>query len=438
MAIPFNPNQYKGKNQVYQKLPHHQGICWIWDWSTEKNKYIQRQGIGPKYYCYKKINGRQVSQCFEDLKEAKKWRNSTVLFTSDATFQSLNFKTVQVRFFAHNQNRWKITTTELYETYLKHFVFFNELQMHQINSYAVDEWLKHLKSTDYLKGQHSTRLSYQHELTLLKQICSYYAEYIDETYIHPCKKRHNSDCIVDHEKFNAAKNNNKTKFLPLDECLVFLQKLKSSAEGNSNEWLYYHLAEFQMFSGCRIGETCALSWSDIDWNKGQVHVSKTVQWARHKKRQTQISSSTKTSKARQVSLPIQLMESLKSWSQKCNRTSGLIFSDSPFVPIPYRATQYRYNSVFKQMASNFSSTHIMRHSFATLWLTLSGGAVQSLQKQLGHSTPQQSMHYAKVTDELIKEGMLGFENGLGKVISIQSKSPEILDTGLGQAGSSTR
>lgn len=433
MAKNFDLKTYTGKKQVYIKLPNCSGVCRIYDWSDKRLMYVQRPE-GLKYYSYKKVNGRQVSKTFEDLNEAKKWRYSNEVFHSESRFKDLTFFEVSKKFIEHNSSKWKITTKELYISYFRHFEFFNSFTMNQINSFAVDEWLKRLKSHEYLKSQHNTRVHYQNELTLLKQICTYYSEYLEESYVHPCKKRHNTDCIVSFERYRQSKEKNKVKFLTMEDCERFLSELRKDAEVKEAYWVYYYLATFQLLSGCRIGEICALNWSDIDWQKGQVRVSKTVQWARNNQRGTLIGGSTKTGKERIVNIPIQLIKAIHDWKQKQGRFAGLVFSDNAFQPLGYRSIQYRYNKAFDGLGLPFKSTHVMRHSFATLWLTHSGGAIQSLQKQLGHSSPEQTLHYAKITDELTQEGLKSFENGMAKIVSLGSLKDEKTEAKLGEAG----
>lgn len=433
MANKFDLKAFTGKKQIYVKLTNLSGVCKIYDWSDKKLMYVQRLE-GLKYYTYKKVNGRQVSKTFEDLNEAKRWRSSPDIFHCDSKFKELTFTEVTKRFFEHNSNKWKITTKELYESYLKHFDFFSSLAMNQINSYAVDEWLRRLKSSEYLSALHNTRVHYQNELTLLKQICTFYSEYMDESYVHPCKKRHNADCIVSYEKYRQAKERSKIKHLSMDDCKNFLSELKKDAQRKEAYWVFYYLATFQLLSGCRIGEICALNWSDIDWQKSQVRVSKTVQWARNNQRETLIGSSTKTGRERIVTLPVQLIQALQKWRQMQDRSVGLVFSPNPFHPLGYRSIQFRYNKAFSGLGLPFRSTHIMRHSFATHWLTHSGGAIQSLQRQLGHSSPEQTLHYAKITDELTQEGLSSFESGMAQVVSISSFSGEKNESWLGEAG----
>jgi integrase len=424
MTMNFDPKVFNGRRQRYTKVLNSQGIRFVWDWSDEKRQYLRRES-GLRYSAFKTINGKQISKCFESLQDAKHWRRSAQLFGVETTSQGMLFNEVVERFFIHNQGRWKITTLELYESYLRHFGFFASLHMKQINFYAVDEWLKRIKSKEYLAAQHDTRISYKKELTLLKQIFKYYSEYLDESFVIPCKSRHSKDCIVNHQKFKEAQNRAIEKYMPPEEISRFLREMHNSAEQKAAHWLHYYLAVFMLLTGCRVGEVCALNWEDINLQEGFVMITKTTQWARTKKRETVIDQSTKTHKGRRVEIPPVLVEALRAWGARLQRSTGLVFSWNPVEVMSYRSIQDRFNRTFRKIGSTFSSTHIMRHSFATLWLTQTKGGIQSLQKQLGHSSPTQSMHYAKITEELIRNDLKGFESGVvAKVIPFPMKKGE--------------
>lgn len=38
------------------------------------------------------------------------------------------------------------------------------------------------------------------------------------------------------------------------------------------------LAYLILHTGCRLGEACALQWSDIDWDKNRIHITKALHW----------------------------------------------------------------------------------------------------------------------------------------------------------------
>ena len=70
-----------------------------------------------------------------------------------------------------------------------------------------------------------------------------------------------------------------------------------------------------MYSGLRIGELCALTWNDIDFENSVVHVSKTLQRIADdsKDSKTRLTITTPKSKTsiREIPLPSFVMDVLK-------------------------------------------------------------------------------------------------------------------------------
>ena len=244
--IQFNPQLYRGKSQVYLKVPGYQGICHIWEWSLEKQKYEKRTS-GLKYCAYKKISGIQKTKFFDSFEQAKNWRESPFLFESTQAEKRLTFKEVMVRFFEHRKSKWRVTSYETYEANSKHLAFFHDLPMVQVTPKAVDAWLQFIKRAEYLSAQHHTRLTYKHELSLLRQVCVYYSEYLDDSYQVPCKKRHHEDSIVDPVRYEQVKSDRKFKFIPRVDSERFLSELCKRADKKPRLKAVSIMALFQFF-----------------------------------------------------------------------------------------------------------------------------------------------------------------------------------------------
>jgi integrase len=351
------PNGYCGKATVYVKLSGQFGICSIWDWNEEKCRYEKRQ-VGLKYYAYKKVKGIQRSKCFETFDQARKWRESPTIFFDESQDRDMVFLDVLKKYFTHMKSRIKETTFTTYENHTKHLAFFLRLPMSQINSRAVDAWLERVKRADYLALQHRTRLSYENELSLLRQVFTYYSEYLCDTFQSPLKKRHSEDAIINKARYLEAKARNKLKFIPPEDYQKFIEELKVRAGRNEKHFVYFVLGVLQLRTGVRIGEACAISYRDIDFGNGKIHISKTVHWARKRGSETSISQSTKTGEARMVSASVDLLELLKRLSLIQGRNVGLVFSDTGFKPISYRCVQAQFNSAFKDNVEEAASLRV--------------------------------------------------------------------------------
>jgi integrase len=254
----------------------------------------------------------------------------------------------------------------------------------------------------------------------LRNILTYYSEYICDSYQLPFKKRHLQDCIIDPVRYKERKANQQFRFMPQEDCERFLHELKKRAEKEQKYFIYYLLGLLQLRTGIRVGEACALDFSDIQWATNQIRIKKTVHWSRKKGVQTRVFPMTKSGKPRWVFISEELAQALSKWGQIIERSVGLIFSFDGFKPVCYRSVQYHYNTAFKLAEVDWSSTHILRHSFATDFLEKTQNP-HALKELMGHSALKQTEHYSKVTEKLIERGALEYQKQLeqaGKVIRI--------------------
>jgi len=410
MSDSFNADQYLGRDRIFIKVPSYQGVSSIWDWDKTKKKYRKRN-TGVKYYAYKKMGGVQRSKFFESFEAALKWRDSEALYIDNVPEKEMTFCEVRGRYSQKARSRLRISTYETYESHLKHLRFFDPLPMSQINAKAIDAWLIAVKSPEYRKGQHSNRLTYLHELSVLKQILLYYSEYEDDSYQVPIKKRHADDSIIDHFRYKLAKAEKRNSFIPRADFERFLEGLHQLSQTKPEVKVYSVLAEFQLGGGPRIGEACAVNFEDVDFQTGAVIISKTVLWSRKKGRPTYVSPLTKTDSSRIIYLTERGLASLREWRILCGRSKGLVFSFDGFAPLPYRNVQYHYDSIFRRLHLKWRSTHILRHSYATDFLEKTGRK-DALQGQLGHSSSKQTDHYAKITRNSIEAGVKAYDLSL--------------------------
>ena len=161
-----------------------------------------------------------------------------------------------------------------------------------------------------------------------------------------------------------------------------------------------------LYSGLRIGELMALQWSDIDFAKGVLIVSKSC----HDGKGGLIIDEPKTVTSRRViPLPKQLLPILKLWKKR---------SGSPFVvssngkPVPVRSYQRSFELLLKKLNIPHKGFHSLRHTFATRAIEC-GMDVKTLSEILGHKNPTVTLNrYAHSLMEHKKEMM----DRLGKLL----------------------
>lgn len=144
-----------------------------------------------------------------------------------------------------------------------------------------------------------------------------------------------------------------------------------------------------IYTGIRIGELCALKWSDIDFDNNILSISKTVQRISLPENSgTQILFLPPKSKSsiRLIPLTDFLMEYLGVFK---SADEDFILSGNEKCIEP-RTMQYRFKSILKKAGLPAVNFHILRHTFATNCLNI-GFDIKTLSEILGHSSVQITM-----------------------------------------------
>lgn len=137
-------------------------------------------------------------------------------------------------------------------------------------------------------------------------------------------------------------------------------------------------------TGLRIGEVCALKWSDIDMNNKIIHVQSTVSRVenRSEKGTKLIIEKPKTkSSIRDIPIPTDLYNWLM--MIKVKEYSIYVVSNS-YNFISPRTYEYRYHKILLSCGVSRLNYHALRHTFATRCIEV-GVDVKTLSEILGHS-----------------------------------------------------
>lgn len=142
-------------------------------------------------------------------------------------------------------------------------------------------------------------------------------------------------------------------------------------------------------TGMRIGEICALKWSDIDIDEAVIRVSRTLQriYTLHPDgtRYTElIESSPKTSNSlREIPLSRELKAKLKPLLKIVNKDYYVLTNEAkPTEPRTYRSY---YSSLMRELNIPRLKFHGLRHSFATRCIE-SGCDYKTVSSLLGHAS----------------------------------------------------
>lgn len=139
-----------------------------------------------------------------------------------------------------------------------------------------------------------------------------------------------------------------------------------------------------MYSGLRIGELCALTWEDIDFENSVVRIAKTLQRVPERsgsnKTSVIITSPKSKTSVREIPIPTFVMDILKRsrHSDNCYILSG---NNHPVEP---RTMQNRFKAVLKECGIRGANFHLLRHTYATVCIE-SGFDAKTVSELLGHS-----------------------------------------------------
>lgn len=140
-----------------------------------------------------------------------------------------------------------------------------------------------------------------------------------------------------------------------------------------------------LYTGLRIGEVCALKWSDIDFEKKYIKVNHTLQRVYVNKRETKVLyDRPKTKKSiRKIPMAKVLYEKLKEISKNYDNEAFVLTGSTKryYEPLGYR---YIYRKILKKCDIEYKRYHQLRHTFATRCIKV-GMDVKSLSEVLGHA-----------------------------------------------------
>lgn len=165
-----------------------------------------------------------------------------------------------------------------------------------------------------------------------------------------------------------------------------------------------------LYTGLRVGELLALTWSDIDFGKGLLFVSKTCHDGNDGIGHIRVIDTPKTVNSRRViPLPKQILPHLKRLKKRSLCDYVIADGDKPVFVRSYQRT---FELLLKKLDISHKGFHSLRHTFATRALEC-GMDVKTLSELLGHKNASVTLNrYAHSMIEH-KQDMM---NRLGKLL----------------------
>lgn len=166
-----------------------------------------------------------------------------------------------------------------------------------------------------------------------------------------------------------------------------------------------------LYTGLRIGELLALTWEDVDFEKGTLSVSKSCHdsWAENK--YVKVIDTTKTQcSERTIPLPKKIVSILKTL-KKTTRAKFVVVGKSEYGA-EIRCYQRTFMTMLKRLNIEHHGFHALRHTFATRAIEV-GMDVKTLSEILGHRDPSVTLRrYAHSLSEHKAEMM----NKVGRLL----------------------
>ena len=283
------------------------------------------------------------------------------------------------------------STFQKYECQLNYLYLspLANVEMSELKGMKIVEWIKWLQKQPTAKNKY--RKTFIHELKLLSTILNWYKNFLDENFVVPITKKHKQMCC-----FKQNPPRRPDYYIQPGDAKKWVEWLRE----NKRNPVYWRLAVFMLSTGARVSETCGLKWEEIDLRQGVARIIRRVRWD-HFTRRPFLENVTKTTQSsRLLMLPKPLINILR--EIKKNTISNLVFADRRGELLKYNAIQSSFNAGFIALRLPWRSTHICRHTYATVAL-MTTKDLSSVQASLGHTESRMTQRYAKMVALLNQE-----------------------------------
>jgi len=281
------------------------------------------------------------------------------------------FKEVSKAWLEYKKPYLRETTAEIYEIHVRcHFQDLDELKISRITTPTIEKWIGK-RQADKMNINTLRKL-----LVSLNQIMAYAVrhKYIDSNPVRDAERP---------RKTIEDETGGKISVLAPEQIRALIEATPDQK--------YRTLFLTAIMTGARQGELLGLKWSDVDFEKKQIHIRRTFNMGRF------FSPKTKQS-VRAIDCPPTLLHELRVWKLASGgKNDDLVFyspckhqeKGKPEVrgPMNYsNMVQRFYRESLKKAEIPQIRFHDLRHTYASLLLQ-QGENIKYIQSQLGHSSP---------------------------------------------------
>ena len=362
-----------------------------------KRQYRKKKQQKPVIYYQAEVfvKGVRVTvRNFSTKREAVLWHEEQKYqFTlNPANYNNrMRFKDCVDKFWEDAKTRMAPSSIQNYETQFAYFYSgpLAQVKMFEFKGYHVVEWISWLKK--HPTAKRAIRKSFVKNLNLLKTVLNWYKNFLNEDFNVPVTKKHRQMCFF---KPNAPRQPD--YYIQPEDAHQWVKWLKAR---RSNP-VYWKLAVFMLSTGARVGEACGMKWGEVELERKFVRIVRRVRWD-HFNKKPFLEDVTKTAgSARLLMLPKRLQSILK--AMKKEAVNDLVFTDKNGGLLKYNAVQSAFNAGFTALKLPWRSTHICRHTYATVALMATKN-LSAVQASLGHTEQRTTQKYAKTVALLSPE-----------------------------------
>lgn len=141
-----------------------------------------------------------------------------------------------------------------------------------------------------------------------------------------------------------------------------------------------------LFTGLRVGELCALKWSDISLDEQELHVRRTMQRLQNldggseKKTHIEIDAPKSKASIRTIPIPDTIMDDLRA----AYTEDAYLLTGHASLFVEPRTMENRFKTILDKCGIACATVHTCRHSYATRCIE-AGFDIKSLSEMLGHA-----------------------------------------------------
>ncbi|RLA63491.1 MAG: hypothetical protein DRQ88_08335 [Epsilonproteobacteria bacterium] len=353
-----------------------------------------------RYYVTKSIKGKRISKTFDNFQKARHWKNAHNPLVKTAEEieafppKELNgkdkgflVKDVWDKYEIYHLVGLSFGTREVVQGKAKFLCDMMKFRMVELDPDFFDHYVNQQLELAKVKG--SRRYNFDEELKRTKAFLNWYRENYDYSFVNPILKRH---FVAGTLRAKIEKN----KKLNKDQVNLFFGALPV---------FWQDFARVQFYMGARVSETAGLTWEFVDLVESVVEIRKVAIWSRKTKQFQHLKDLPKNGEARFCHINETMLEILKN-RLKCKLDDGdFVFHDNG-MPLKYRQIQYQYNKALKKVGlyPEFQSTHILRHSMATITRKVTK-SLEATQAVTGHKDQRLVQHYATLPEEAQKQAV---------------------------------